>query len=160
MLWLPKTTDWFALEDLRLNLFWYILGYVLSDLEGFEHLLSKKFWLLGFPAALLALSFQVSLKALVPLLMIGAVLCFVAIVKKENFVLKSIEHYSFTIFLLSWPVQAVTEIILNRILHLPVLLCMAGMFAAGIAGPMLCIFMIRWIEKYIPIRWIKQIVGM
>lgn len=160
MLWLPKTTDWFALEDLRLNLFWYVLGYVLSDLEGFEHLLGKKFWLLGFPAALLALSFQVSLKALVPLLMIGTVLCFGTIVKKENFVLKSIEHYSFTIFLLSWPIQAVTEIILNRILHLSVWLCMVGMFTTGIAGPMLCIFMIRWIEKYIPIRWIKQIVGM
>ena len=70
------------------------------------------------------------------------------------------QNYSFTIFLLSWPVQAVTEIILNKILHLPVWLCMIGMLTAGIAGPMLCVLLIRWIEKKIPVRWLKPVLGM
>ena len=160
LLWLPKTTGWFALEDLRLNLFWYVLGYVLSDWEDFECLIRKKAWLLGFPTTLVLLWLNISATALIPLMMIGAVLCLGTIVTVHSNVLKAIERYSFTIFLLSWPVQAVTEIILNKILHLPVWLCMIGMLTAGIAGPMLCVLLIRWIEKKIPIRWLKPVLGM
>lgn len=160
LLWLPKTTDWFGLEDLRLNLFWFLLGYVLSGWNGFEHIIRKKVWLLGLPTALSLLWFNISVTALIPLLMIGAILCLGTIVTLESKGLKTIEHYSFTIFLLSWPVQAVTEIILNKILHLPVWLCMIGMLTAGIAGPMLCVLLIRWIEKKIPIRWLKPVLGM
>ena len=160
LLWLPKTTGWFALEDLRLNLFWYVLGYVLSDWEDFECLIRKKAWLLGFPTTLVLLWLNISATALIPLMMIGAVLCLGTIVTLESKGLKTIEHYSFTIFLLSWPVQAVTEIILNKILYLPVWLCMIGMLTAGIAGPMLCVLLIRWIEKKIPIRWLKPVLGM
>ena len=160
LLWLPKTTDWFGLEDLRLNLFWYVLGYVLSDWEDFECLIRKKAWLLGLPAALALLWLNISVTALIPLLMIGAILCLGTIVTVHGNVLKTIERYSFTIFLLSWPVQAVTEIILNKILHLPVWLCMIGMLTAGIAGPMLCVLVMRWIEKKIPICWLKPVLGM
>ena len=160
LLWLPKTTGWFALEDLRLNLFWYVLGYVLSDWEDFEWLIRKKAWLLGFPTTLVLLWLNISATALIPLMMIGAVLCLGTIVTVHSNVLKTIERYSFTIFLLSWPVQAVTEIILNKILHLPVWLCMIGMLTAGIAGPMLCVLLIRWIEKKIPVRWLKPVLGM
>ena len=160
LLWLPKTTDWFGLEDLRLNLFWFLLGYVLSGWNGFEHIIRKKVWLLGLPTALALLWLNISVTALIPLLMIGAILCLGTIVTLESKGLKTIEHYSFTIFLLSWPVQAVTEIILNKILHLPVWLCMIGMLTAGIAGPMLCVLLIRWIEKKIPVRWLKPVLGM
>ena len=160
LLWFPKTTDWFGLEDLRLNLFWFLLGYVLSGWNGFEHIIRKKVWLLGLPTALSLLWFNISVTALIPLLMIGAILCLGTIVTLESKGLKTIEHYSFTIFLLSWPVQAVTEIILNKILHLPVWLCMIGMLTAGIAGPMLCVLLIRWIEKKIPVRWLKPVLGM
>ena len=160
LLWLPKTTDWFGLEDLRLNLFWFLLGYVLSDWNGFEHIIRKKVWLLGLPTTLALLWLNISVTALIPLLMIGAILCLGTIVTLESKGLKTIEHYSFTMFLLSWPVQAVTEIILNKILHLPVWLCIIGMLTAGIAGPMLCVLLIRWIEKKIPVRWLKPVLGM
>lgn len=160
LLWLPKTTDWFGLEDLRLNLFWFLLGYVLSGWNGFEHIIRKKVWLLGLPTALSLLWFNISVTALIPLLMIGAILCLGTIVTLGSKGLKTIEHYSFTIFLLSWPVQAVTEIILNKILYLPVWLCMISMLTAGIAGPMLCVLLIRWIEKKIPVRWLKPVLGM
>lgn len=160
VLWLPKTTDWFALEDLRLNLFWYVLGYILSDCDGLERLIKKKFWLLGIPLAWVLLWLKVSLPALIPLLMIGAVLCVSSMIKAKCKIYAFLDRHSFTIFLLSCPVQAAAEIILNRILHLPVWLCVTGMFAVGIAGPIACIFLIRWIEKYIPLRRIKQIVGM
>lgn len=96
LLWLPKTTGWFALEDLRLNLFWYVLGYVLSDWEDFECLIRKKAWLLGFPTTLVLLWLNISVTALIPLMMIGAVLCLGTIVTLESKGLKIIvSQFSF-----------------------------------------------------------------
>lgn len=160
LLWLPETTDWFALEDLRKNLFWYVLGYLLADLHSFEKIIKNKLLLLGLPAAILLFLLPIDLQIVGTLLTISAILCLGTMINIERHLLmRTIERYSFTIFLLSWPFQAVVEVVLNKLLHLPVCISMIGMFTAGMVGPMICICILNWIEKYLPMRWLKPILG-
>lgn len=161
LLWLPETTDWFALEDMRKTFFYYVLGFLLSCKDEFECVVRSKLWLLGLPSALAVFFSETEPKTLVALLMIGFVFCFGTIADlRQNAVCKQIEQYSFTIFLLSWPAQAVMEVVLSRMLQLPVLVSMAGMFMAGIVVPLLCIQIVNWLEKYVPVRWLKLVLGM
>ena len=66
----------------------------------------------------------------------------------------------FTIYLLSWPAQAVVEVVLNKVLHLPALFVMICMFASGVIVPMICVKILTAIDRKIPIGWIKTVVGM
>lgn len=52
------------------------------------------------------------------------------------------------------------EVVLSRMLQLPVLVSMAGMFMAGIVVPLLCIQIVNWLGKYVPVRWLKLVLGM
>ena len=103
LLWLPETTDWFALEDMRKTFFYYVLGFLLSCKDEFECVVRSKLWLLGLPSALAVFFSETEPKTLVALLMIGFVFCFGTIADlRQNAVCKQIEQYSFTIFLLSY----------------------------------------------------------
>ncbi len=161
LLWMPEATDWFAMEDMRINLIWYVLGLCLADTPTFENVVSKKQLLLALPAALLLFVFSVESKVLFALLMIGAVFHIGTVINvNQNRALLTVEKYSFTIFLLSWPAQAVVEIIMNRICHFPVWITMLGMFFAGMMIPLVCIKIVNWLEKYIPVHWLKAVLGM
>ena len=58
--------------------------------------------------------------------------------------LDSINKHTFTIFLLSWPFQAVVEIVLNKILRLPWYVSSIGMLIIGICGPLI----VAWLYKF------------
>lgn len=161
LLWMPETTDWLALEDMRINLFYYVLGFVLSCSGNADRVVANKLWLIALPAAMMLLLAKVQTVILSPVLMSGFVLCLGTLIKKEpGRLVSAIEKNSFTIFLLSWPAQAVVEVVLNRILHLPVAVTMVCMFAAGITIPLLCVYIVKRLEKNMPLGWLKAALGM
>lgn len=163
ILFLPRTTDWFALEDLRKTTFYFTLGMMLAIWDPESRVVSSRYWLLGLPAAvvLFAVVNTIMTNSLIALLMIGFVLHIGGkLPLREKGLFACIEKNSFTIFLLSWPAQAVAEVVCNKLLHLPALLTMGMMFLAGIAVPLICVSIVSWMEKRIPMKWVKLIIGM
>ena len=81
------------------------------------------------------------------------------IAERINISRTSVYARTFTIFLLSWPVQAIINVVAERLLHLPFYIIMPIQFIAGIAGPMILILIINRIEKKMNIRWISFCLG-
>lgn len=163
LLFLPETTNWFAIEDMRKTAFYFALGMVVANWQKSGSVLIGRFWLLAFPAAvaLFRTTDGILTDSLIACLMIGFVLHIGTKLDLEKCpVLSVIEKNSFTIFLLSWPAQAVVEVVCNRILHLPVLLTMGIMFAAGVGVPLICTKVVALLERRIPMKWVKLILGM
>lgn len=163
LLFMPPATDWLALEDIRKQAFYFTLGMAVSGTGVLERAVHHPAWLLALPAAaaLHAASDGVLTGALCACAMIGFVL-HVGTRAELGAVplLRSIERNSFTIFLLSWPVQAVAEVVLNKLLHLPALPVMACMFLSGILVPLLCVRIVAAVEKKVSLGWLREAVGM
>ena len=161
LLFLPQSTDWLALEDLRKTAFYFTLGMAVSLTPKWSNALTNPLWLLALPLSivLLQLSGNTATGILAACGMIGCV-CFIGTRWTVSGLMKKIEENSFTIFLLSWSVQAVAEVVLNKLFHLPAMLVMICMFLSGVIGPMICIKIFTAIDKKIPIGWIKAVVGM
>lgn len=66
---------------------------------------------------------------------------------------------TFIIFLLSWPCQAVVNIVVERLLQWPYYLIMPIQFCSGIIGPMIFIYFIIKIERKYDFHWISFILG-
>ena len=153
LLFLPATTNWLGLEDIRKTAFYFILGMVVSMNEKWTDALRSPLWLLGLPVSILLGGIPAACG------MIGCI-CFIGTRWEVKGWLKAIEAHSFTIYLLSWPAQAVAEVVLNKVLHLPALFVMICMFASGVIVPMICVKILTAIDRKIPIGWIKTVVGM
>ena len=163
LLFLPQATDWFALEDLRKNAFYFVLGMTAANWSHSFSALASHFWLLAFPAAfvLFRMTGGVLADSLIACLMIAFIMHIGTMLKTGRFrLLSAIEQNSFTIFLLSWPAQAVVEVVCNRLLHLPALLTMAMMFTAGVCVPLICVKIVSVFEKHVPMKWVKLVIGM
>jgi fucose 4-O-acetylase-like acetyltransferase len=163
LLFVPQTTDWFALEDLRKTAFYFVLGMMLAVWDPKAHVVSNRCWLPAFPAAvvLFAAVNTTLTSSLIACLMIGFVLHIggkIPLGKSSLFA--CVERNSFTIFLLSWPAQAVVEVVCNKLLHFPVPLTMGLMFLAGITVPLACVKIVSLIDKRISMKWIKLVIGM
>ncbi len=163
LLFLPRTTDWFVLEDLRKTAFYFVLGMVLAIRDPEGRVVSNRCWWLAFPAAIVLFAFfrTTLTDSIIACLMIGFVLhagTRLPVHKVPLFA--TIEKNSFTIFLLSWPGQAVVEVVCNKLLHLPVMLTMGVMFLAGIAVPLVCVKIVSLIDRRIPMKWVKLAIGM
>lgn len=163
ILFAPRTTDWFALEDLRKMLFYFILGMIASNQDPDARVVSNGCWLLAPLAAagLFAVGNTVLTGSITACLMIGFVLHIgTRMPLEQHNLLTALEQNSFTVFLLSWPAQAVVEVVCNKLLHLPALLTMCVMFIAGIAVPLICVKIVSLIDKRISMKWLKLAIGM
>lgn len=161
LLCLPRATDWFALDDLRKTMFYFVLGMVLAirDLAAW-YPVGAGCWHSRRQYCCLQLHTTFA-NSVIACLMIGFVLHVGTWLPLQRINLfDAIERNSFTIFLLSWPAQSVAEVVLNKLLHLPVPLTMGLMFLAGIAVPLVCVKIVAWMDKRISMRWVKQIIGM
>lgn len=160
---LPDITKWFSLDDVMDYLFWYILGMGFSQLGNRSEFFKNKIWLIGFPTAVLLFVFARNslTEKLIAFLMIGFVFSLGTLLNSRKYRLTyQIERYSYTIFLLSWPAQAVVEVVFNKIVHLPYLWVMLMMFAAGIIIPLVIVFMVDVIGKKVNLSWLKVMIGM
>lgn len=71
----------------------------------------------------------------------------------------SVYAQTFTIFLLSWPCQAITNVILERMLYCPYYIIMPFQFIAGVLVPMLTILLIKKLETRYHFHWISFCLG-
>ena len=153
LLFLPETTNWLALEDLRKTAFYFMLGMAVSMDAKWNGVLKSPLWLLALPVSMVLGGIPAACG------MIGCI-CFIGTRWEVKGWLKAVEANSFTIYLLSWPAQAVAEVVFNKVLHLPALFVMICMFLSGVIVPMVCVKILTAIDRKIPIGWIKTVVGM
>lgn len=83
----------------------------------------------------------------------------IAVAQRINLNSNALYAQTFTIFLLSWPCQAVGNVIAERVLQWPYYFIIPFQFMAGVIGPILIILIISHIEKRFGIHWISFILG-
>lgn len=140
----PIRTGWFSLQDVYIYSIYVALGYFSCDLVKDRKLDNR--WIAALCAAVffgfVVLRANASTSgsfALIPAVcMIYLVLAAgKAYERRGSTFLHFLEGKTFTVFLFSWPFQAVVEVLLNKVLHLNWYVVFLCMFAAGIAMPLL-----------------------
>lgn len=155
-------TGWFSVSDICAFLFWYMFGFTISQMNFKQWKFSMFYSFLGLLFAIVLFNYKLG-GIEKPLIVIGMTVFLIGCCKKnplENTRLfKSMVGKTYAIYILSWPAQAVVEIITNKFLHWNVLVCMFSMFIAGIVIPLLIIQIVKFIEKYLKTNKLSLIIG-
>jgi len=167
----PINTGWLGIRDVCFYGLYFWLGVIVSDcvIAQYAQLFSLKKGLMAmFAASMLFIGLFYFMKGtmlikgilslLTALLMIYAIFVFGTEYQRREYVfLDWLNGKVFTVFLLSWPCQAVIQIWLNKILKLNWYYVMPSMFFAGLFGPL---FVIYIYEKFhIRSRFLKVVLG-
>jgi fucose 4-O-acetylase-like acetyltransferase len=166
----PPITGWFGLNDLKNFLFYYLLGMLIGKNSiSIEKILSASWVWVFFPIAIFLFflhnnldisGVKVILKSIIAVLMILIVLWM-----SNKFLANKFNYFSaiskniFSIYILSWPCQAVMEIIANRLMGLPFYTVMALMFSTGLLVPLLIIEGVKIIENNTRVKFLSPIIG-
>lgn len=150
----PVKIIWFGIEDITKNLFYMVIGLYISKSITKDKCRYLKF--LNGIVAVIAAGFIFKLydrvlyiDRIVCLIMLYAVLNIgVAISKYPLKILNYIGKHAFTIYIYSWPIQVVIELILVIVLKVNWLLCYIIMFAGGLIGPLFIYYIYnKWLPK-------------
>lgn len=159
---------WFSLDDI-INFGWIfglgILCAYYQILERIDKSVLKSICSFGV-AVIIFLSNRITIiplyfsNAIVAILMIYS-LSDICSYFAQKFQIRKDAVYAqtFIIFLLSWPCQALINVILERLLHCPYYIIMPLQFSIGILFPMLIILVIRKIETRYNFHWISFCLG-
>lgn len=164
-------SEWFSLRDI-INLGWvFALGAICGCYRLIEKMAGRANVWRAFTLILISISLFVFsksditvinslVKMTIAILMIYALTetC-ICLSRKLNLNNNALYAQTFTIFLLSWPCQAVINVVTERLLEWPWYVIMPFQFAAGIIGPMLLIRLIVSIERKYNIHWISFTLG-
>lgn len=114
LIFVPTTTNWFAINDIKNYMFWYLSGLIIGETEVFTRFKSllKGMVCLACGFLIFILCGMRAYNAFVAVfLVIGIIwLCMYIDLEKIR-ILNTIGKYSFSIFLLSWPAEAVVEVL-------------------------------------------------
>lgn len=150
----PVKIAWFGIEDVTKNLFYMVIGLYISKSTTKDQFRGNKS--LNGMVAVIAAGFIAKLcdrtlyiDRIVCLVMLYAVLNIVAGISKYPLkILKYIGKHAFTIYIYSWPIQAIIELFLFIVLKVNWLFCYIIMFAGGLTGPLLIYYIYnRWFSK-------------
>ena len=167
-----EVTDWFAVNDILKYTCFYALGLLFADSKAERFFITGKkikyIFLLLFPLAV-SLFFWLQTKnnqlktvkhEIIGIMMVMFVLalaqCFDITKTKAG---KFLCNKTYSIFILSWPIQSVVSIVFEKAMGLPYYITMPIAFAAGIIGPIIVILIVDWIEKKIGKRILSPIIG-
>ncbi len=163
----PAKTNWFAINDICDQLIYFCIGLTVERL-----LLNHRSKLMRADVALfnivVAIILFVLLKqymyfgyywvlnlsnVVIGLLMIYSIV-FISMYfeNKGSKILDYFDGKTFSIYIISWPCQAITEIVVNRILHMHWYIVMPCMFIVGLGVPLLAneIYKrLKWHPKFI-----------
>lgn len=157
----PYTTKWFSISDVCIYLFWYLLGFALVKSKLYEIRVSL-YWSLIFLIIAIVSFFIIGgiAQPLIAILMILAIVGVCQNIRMEKWwIFKKMKGNSFAVFILSWPVQCIIEIVTNKLLHWNVYICMLSMFLAGIIVPLLIIYIVKLIERPLKTNKLSLIIG-
>lgn len=159
---------WLSIDDM-VGFGWiFVLGIICAYYNVLERF--KKSFLRPVCAfAMAIIIFLCNRSAIIPLYLTNAAIAVLMIYSLTGicsyFTLKikvsrnAVYAQTFTIFLLSWPCQAIINVIMERILHCPYYIIMPLQFSAGVLVPMLIILAIKKIETRYNVRWISFCLG-
>lgn len=163
LIFIPETTNWLGINDIKNYLFWYLSGLVIGETEVLTRSKSwvKSILCLACGFLIFVLCGMRAYNAFVAVFMVVGIIWICAYIDLEKIqVLNTIGKYSFSIFLLSWPAQVVIEVLGNRILHLPLVVNTAMMFLSGIFIPLLIVYVVKKLKRIPCIEKIELLLGM
>ncbi len=162
-------TRWLSISDVVQFGWVYALGAFCACndlLRKIDTPQSRFLAILSFPVAILFFFCEVpNIIAPVKAAAIAVVMIFslselcIYVSKKVDVNRNAVYAQTFTIFLLSWPCQAIANVVTERLLHWPYYAIMPIQFCVGIIGPMILIYIIERFENKHNIRWISFILG-
>ena len=142
----PINVEWFGLRDISIHLIYVLIGisickYIVEKNRlRFFNLLAATV-LLCFAIALFVLFNGVFVQKIISLIMLFSVLglskSFKLKLSKINCFLQYVGNHAFTIFIWSWPVQAVIEILLVLKLGASWFIVFPVLFLSGLMGPII-----------------------
>lgn len=159
LIFVPPITSWLGINDIKNYLFWYLCGLVIGETDVFIKLKSMFNGVMCLTVGLIifVVCDMKAYNTFVAVFMIAGILAFCMFIELEKtWIFKVIEKYSFSIFLLSWPVQAVVEVICNRMLNMSMEFNLIVMFVAGIIIPLLVVCVI---DRLVFLKKIKILFG-
>ncbi|MGN1433963.1 MAG: acyltransferase family protein [Ruminococcus sp.] len=148
----PINTNWLAIKDICLELVYFCIGILSCSV-----ILKNKARIFKLPIALASVAFSVIFyifmsvnnfywqewvrnisTVVIALLMIYSVLYLSVFLEKNGSkILDYFDGKTFSIYIISWPCQAVTEMLLNRVMHMHWYITMPAMFIVGLGVPLL-----------------------
>lgn len=163
----PIQINWLAINDICKLLIYFCIGILVK-----EAVLNNKNTLLRIDISIYGICISVILfvilkffgisynhwiynlsNIIIAILINYALMSFsVLIEKKGSKMLDYLDGKTFSIYIISWPCQAVTEIIFNRVLHMHWYIVIPAMFIAGLGIPLLVNAVykrIKWHPKFI-----------
>lgn len=160
-------SGWFALNDI-ISFGWiFSLGALCAYFNLLERMHANAFKaIIFFILALFIFLFKFPIAltpykdAAIAVLMISSLLMFSQLASKYIRVNRmALYSQTFTIFILSWPIQAVCNVLIERLLHMPFYIIMPLQFSSGVIGPMIIIILLEKFEKKFRMRWFNLAIG-
>lgn len=159
---------WFSIDDL-ISFSWIFVAGILSAYYEVIGTVKKSILRAVCSFGIAIIIFIGNRYAVIPLFFSTAVIAMLMICSLTDFCgyfsLKikvskdAIYAQTFTIFLLSWPCQAVVNILAERVLHWPYYLTMPCQFLMGLLAPMVLIYQINKFETKYNFHWISFCLG-
>lgn len=158
----PYVTGWFSLSDICNFLFWYMIGFTASQINLEKAKLPLVYCIWGLALALILYVYKMGgiEKPLIVICMaVFIISCSLNLHFEKKQLFKSLTGKTYAVYILSWPVQTVVEIVTNKLLHWNVYVCMLSMFLLGIIVPLLIIRLVKLVEKFLNTNKLSLIIG-
>lgn len=141
---LPVKCDWFAINDIFKQLVYFWIGLILSDTIIDKRNKIFKCWI-----SIMCIILSNLVSVIIGVLMIYAVMYISELLEIKNInVLDFLNGKTFTVYLFSWPCQAIVEMLTNRALGLHWYIVMPSMFVVGMVIPLLISFVYSKFKKH------------
>ena len=159
-------SGWFSLNDL-VSYGWSFCIGVICGIVGIVNYIKKSLLLQSFIGLIVSICiFNISITPLplktilVSIFMIYALLCICTYLStKVNVNRNSIFTQTFRYYILSWPCQAVANVLAERILHLPFSMVLCSQLLFGLLGPTIILYVVNHLEHNHNLKWIQFILG-
>lgn len=165
----PINTGWFALKDFSTLLLFFWAGCLVGKIH-INKLVSYFKIGLGFVSLIISvILFFISVYGLINeifnilmaiLMIVFLISCSIWLTRNGQNILHWLNGKTFEIFLLSWPVQAVVDILLYKVLHFNWYIVLACMFILGILIPLLLVKLLKIIDYKKRLKPLYLIIGL
>ena len=159
----PINTNWLAIKDICLELVYFCIGILSCSV-----ILKNKARIFKFSITLASIAFSVIFyvfmtvnnfycqdwiknisTVVIAIPMIYSVLYFSVLLEKNGSkILDYLDGKTFSIYIMSWPCQAVAEMLLNRVMHMHWYITMPAMFIVGLGIPLAFLWIYKRFKRY------------
>ena len=160
----PTITGWFSLNDMIHYFIYLIIGMLYAKERSDTVEKNSIFWSICI-ILLSVLSYEFVgnskiVKLLISALMLYAIMMIAKLLSKKIFIDRtSIFAQTYSIFILSWPMQLVIEVLLERVFVCNFYIIFTCEFIVGIFAPIIAIKFVELLEKKKHVKLLSIIIG-